>query len=212
MNDPFLLVGMLDSPFVRRVAIALELYGMAYTSLPLRTVGDAEEFAAYSPLKRAPTLVLPGRAPLFDSHLILEHLDELVAPDARLTPASPSDRLLCRQVMGVACGIADKAVSAVYEKVFHPVEQRSARVLDRIRGQLADSVAWLEARAPERDGLFGARLSHGDIVVGTAMCFALEAHPDLVDLARAPRLVAWTRRLEARPEFVKTYLALEPPR
>ena len=35
------LVGMLDSPFVRRVAIALELYELAYENLPLRTVGDA---------------------------------------------------------------------------------------------------------------------------------------------------------------------------
>src|SRR5207237_9213812 len=103
------------------------------------------------------------------------------------------------------------AVSALYERVFHPAPQRSARVLDRVRGQLGDSIAWLEERAPASGCLFGERPSHGDVAVGTALCFAREAHPDLVDLATAPRLAAWTRRLDARPEFVKTYLALDPP-
>jgi glutathione S-transferase len=212
VNTPLTLVGMLDSPFVRRVAIALELYALPYTNLPLATVGDAERFATYSPLKRAPTLVLPGGEVLFDSHLILEHIDESIAPEARLIPSSPSERLLCRQVMGVACGLADKAVSAIYEKVFHPAPHRSARVLERIRGQLADSFAWLEHRAPASGCLFGERPSHADIAVGSALCFVREAHPDLVDLAAAPRLAAWAGRLDARPEFVKTYLALEPPK
>jgi len=212
VSQPHLLVGMLDSPFVRRVAIALELYGIEYRNLPLRTVGDADAFAAYSPLKRAPTLVLPTGEALFDSHLILEHLDESVALQARLLPAAPVERLLCRQVMGVACGIADKAVSAVYEKVFHTPEQRSARVLERNRGQFADSLAWLEARAPANDFLFGARPSHADIVVGTALCFTREVHPELLLLHEAPSVSAWAKRLDALPVFMKTYLAVEPPK
>lgn len=211
MEGSFTLVGMLDSPFVRRVAVALELYGFAYENLPLRTVGDAQKFAHYSPLKRAPTLVLPDGAVLVDSHLILAQLDELVASERCLTPAAGPARLLCRQVVGVAAGFADKAVSAFYEKNFHTPEQRSQRLLERNRGQLVDSLAWLEAQAP--DGwLNGNALTHGDVMVGAAVRFASSAVPELFDLSQTPRVAAWCERLEALPVFRKTYLAFDPPK
>ncbi len=205
------LVGMLDSPFVRRVAIALELYELGYDNLPLRTVGDAAEFARYSPLKRAPSLVLEDGQVLVDSHMILAHLDELVAPGRCLTPRAAASRLSCRQVVGVAAGLADKAVSAFYEKNFHAPEHRNARLLERNRGQLMDSLAWLEERAPSQF-LLGNELCHADIMVGTAVRFARDAVPDLVDLAPTPRVAAWFERLESLAVFVKTYLAFDPPK
>jgi glutathione S-transferase len=202
---------MLDSPFVRRVAIALEVYELSYDNLPLRTIGDAAEFARYSPLKRAPTLVLPEGGTLVDSHLILAHLDELVPAERCLTPRDAAARLACRQVIGVAAGLADKSVSAFYERNFHTPEQRSARLLERNRGQLADSLTWLEARAPEQ-WLLGADLCHADIMVGAAVRFASAALPDLLDLGPVPRVSAWCARLEALPVFRKTYLSFDPPR
>lgn len=211
MVGTYKLVGMLDSPFVRRVAVALELYGFSYEDLPLRTVGDAAEFARYSPLKRAPALVLPDGQTLVDSHMILAYLDELVSAPQCLIPPAPAARLACRQVVGVAAGLADKAVSAFYEKNFHTPEQRNASLLERNRGQLADSLAWLNERAPEQ-WLNGSSLCHADIMVGTALRFAADAVPDLLELSAAPRVVAWCARLEALPVFVKTYLSFDPPK
>jgi len=206
-----LLVGMLDSPFVRRVAIALEHYGLPYRNLSVATVAQEAEFARYSPLKRAPTLVLQDGEHLFDSHLILAHLDELEAGTTPLLPVEPAARLRCRQVLGIATGLADKAVSAVYERVFHRPEGRSQRLWKRLGGQLEDALAWLEAAAPEQDFLFGTELSHADIAVGTGLCFARESQPDLLPLATAPRVRTWCARLDALPVFQKTYLAIEPP-
>lgn len=205
------LVGMLDSPFVRRVAISLELYGLVYESLPLRTVGDAAAFAVYSPLKRAPTLVVEDGAVLVDSHMILAHLDELVAPERCLMPYAPAPRFKCRQVIGVAAGLADKAVAAFYEKNFHPVEHRSTRLLERNRGQLMDSLKWLAERAPAQ-WLLGSELCHADIMVGCAIRFARDAVPDLLDLTDTPAVAAWCDRLEALPVFQKTYLPFDPPK
>lgn len=210
-QDSYVLVGMLDSPFVRRVAITMELYGLPYSNLPLRTVGDQEKFAAYSPLKRAPTLILPGGDALFDSHLILEHLDEVASPSAHLRPISLSERTKMRQVVGVSAGLADKAVSALYELIFHPPEARNERLLRRIVGQLEDSLNWLEDRAPEADFLLGKSLCHADILVGTAMRFSREVHPTFIDWSRGPKVQAWCERLEAMPAFAKTYLPVEPP-
>jgi glutathione S-transferase len=210
-GEPLLLIGMLDSPFVRRVAIALELYSIPYQNLPLRTVGDAAMFATYSPLRRAPTLKLPSGELLCDSHLILAHLDEMVPEAERLWPAEAGARLLARQVVGVAAGVGDKAVHGVYERVFHSPAARSSLWLARIRDQLRDATAWLDLRAPEQEFLFGSRPSHADIVVGTTLRFAREAHPEDLDLSSMPRLQRWVERLERLPVFQKTYLALEPP-
>jgi glutathione S-transferase len=211
MSGSFKLVGMLDSPFVRRVAVALELYELKYENLPLRTLGDAAAFAHYSPLKRAPTLVLPSGEVLVDSHMILAHLDELVSSERCLTPAESPARLACRQVVGVAAGLADKAVSAFYEKNFHPPDQQNPRLLERNRGQLVDSLAWLEARAPEQ-WLNGNVLCHADVMVAVAVRFTGDALPDMLDLAPVPRLAAWCQRLEALPVLLKTYLSFDPPK
>jgi glutathione S-transferase len=52
------LIGQYDSPFVRRVAIALRLYGLPFEHRPWSTFGDADKIAPYNPLRRVPTLVL----------------------------------------------------------------------------------------------------------------------------------------------------------
>lgn len=211
MEGTYTLVGMLDSPFVRRVAIVLRRYGFCFENLPLMTVGNATEFAAYSPLKRAPTLILPSGHVLFDSQLIVDHLDEMVTPGQSLLPTSSDERLLCRAMLGIIAGIADKSVSGVYEHVFHTPEQRSARLLERIKGQICDSLSWLEERAPSDAFLFGEHLSHADVLLGTALCFAREAHPHLFQLSTYPLVASWYERVTALPDFVETYLPLEPP-
>jgi glutathione S-transferase len=205
MTSRFKLVGMLDSPFVRRVAIALEQYGLEYENLSISVFRNADEFARYSPLKRAPTLVLENGEVLVDSHLILEHLDELAPPELCLTPRDPAPRLACRQIVGVAAGLADKAVSAFYEMKWHPAEHRNQQLLERNRAQLADSLAWLESRAP-RTFVAGDGLSHADVMVGAAVRFTRDALPDFADFAPAPAVRAWCERLEALPLFQKTYL------
>jgi glutathione S-transferase len=44
------LIGQYDSPFVRRVAIAMRLYGIGFEHKPWSTFGDAEKIAPYNPL------------------------------------------------------------------------------------------------------------------------------------------------------------------
>ena len=53
-----ILIGQYDSPFVRRVGIALTLYGMAFEHRPWSVFGDTEKIRPYNPLVRVPTLVL----------------------------------------------------------------------------------------------------------------------------------------------------------
>ena len=79
-----ILIGQYDSPFVRRVAIALRLYGIGFEQRPWSTFGDADKIAPYNPLRRVPTLVLDNGEAVIESTAILDHLDELVGPEAAM--------------------------------------------------------------------------------------------------------------------------------
>ena len=80
------LIGQYDSPFVRRVAIAMRLYGIAFEHKPWSTFGDAGKIAPYNPLRRVPTLVLDNGEALIESTAILDYLDETVGPDKAMLP------------------------------------------------------------------------------------------------------------------------------
>ncbi len=51
------LIGMLDSPYVRRVAILLKRLGLPFKHLPLSVFQDFDEFRQINPLVKAPTLL-----------------------------------------------------------------------------------------------------------------------------------------------------------
>ena len=87
-----ILIGQYDSPFVRRVAVALRLYGMAYEHRPWSVFSDAAEVARFNPLKRVPTLVLADGEALIESGAILDHLDEVAGPDRALIARQGPDR------------------------------------------------------------------------------------------------------------------------
>lgn len=67
------LIDMMDSPYVRRVAVSLELYGVAFESQPLSVFSTFEEFSRINPAVKAPTLVLENGTRLMDSSLILNY-------------------------------------------------------------------------------------------------------------------------------------------
>src|SRR5580700_10442321 len=87
-----ILIGQYDSPFVRRVAIALKLYELPYEHWPWSTFGDADKLATYNPLRRVPTLVLHSGEVLIESMAILDYLDEWVGPGKAMIAARGPDR------------------------------------------------------------------------------------------------------------------------
>src|SRR5450631_4185529 len=111
------LIGQYDSPFVRRVAIALRLYGLAFEHKPWSTFGDADKIAPYNPLRRVPTLVLDDGEALIESTAILDYLDELVGPEKAMIAVRGPQRRHALKICALATGLGDKAVSLVYERV-----------------------------------------------------------------------------------------------
>ena len=82
-----ILIGQYDSPFVRRVAIAMRLYELPFEHRPWSTFGDGDKIAAYNPLRRVPTLVLASGEVLMESTAILDYLDEWVGPGKAMITA-----------------------------------------------------------------------------------------------------------------------------
>ncbi|MFN0114390.1 MAG: glutathione S-transferase N-terminal domain-containing protein, partial [Paracoccaceae bacterium] len=138
-----LLIGQYDSPFVRRVGIALRLYGLRFGHSTWSAFGDAERLRDLNPLTRVPTLVLDDGDVLTDSHIILDYLDFLAPIGTAMLPQTQPDRHRQLAVTALATGLGDKLVSLFYEHRLHdPV---SEVWVARCRAQIAAAMARLEA-------------------------------------------------------------------
>ena len=205
------LIGQYDSPFVRRVAIALRLYGIAFEHRPWSTFGDAEKIAPYNPLLRVPTLVLDDDEALIDSTAILDYLDERVGPGKAMMPESGPERRKHLRILALATGLGDKAVSLIYERVLR--KEQSKVWVERCASQISGVLAVLEAEraAAKTSYLFGDRIAHADIALACVLRFTREAHPQLFDALRYPALAAHADRCEALPPFKDIVQPLSPP-
>src|SRR5450432_175433 len=109
-----ILIGQYDSPFVRRVGIALRLCEVPFEHRPWSVWGNADQIAAYNPLRRVPTVLLDDGSVLIESFCILDAVDELVGPERALLPASGPLRRDGLRIASLSTGICDKAVSLLW--------------------------------------------------------------------------------------------------
>lgn len=202
------LIGQYDSPFVRRVGIALTFYKLPFEHQPWSVFGDADKLAAVNPLMRVPTMVLDDGFVLTDSHMILDHLDSLV-PDPMFPRAEPA-RHLALKIATLGTGLAEKAVSLFYERRLHDVVSASWET--RCRRQIGAILTALEADRATRPGPFWFdRMGHADIAVACALRFATAALPGALDLSACPRLLDDAARLEATAAFMSVFQPFIPP-
>jgi glutathione S-transferase len=207
-----ILIGQYDSPFVRRVAIALRVYRIDYEHLPWSTFGDADRIAVFNPLRRVPTLVLDNGEVLIESGAILDHLDESVGPSRALIADAGDPRRNALKVCALATGLADKAVSLTYERVLH--QATSDAWIARCRAQIGDVLAVLEADKAAKSSSrfwFGAAIGHADIAVACALRFTREAHPGQFDEQRWPALAAHAAMCEGLEAFEAIGQPFLPP-
>jgi glutathione S-transferase len=210
-----LLIGMYDSPYVRRVAISMKLCDIAFEHADWSVGADFERIRQHNPLVRVPTLVLDDGEVLTDSAALLDYLDELVGPQRALLPRVGRERRTALKLMAIAMGAADKAREQVYERAFRPPERRHEPWLARCRTQMHGALAQLERHASERGSgrwLVGERLTQADITVVCGFTFLTEALALSAQAAPYPGLRALSARCEALPEFESSYGAASPPK
>jgi glutathione S-transferase len=206
-----ILIGQYDSPFVRRVAIALRLYELPYEHWPWSTFGDGDKIAPYNPLRRVPTMVLHSGEVLIESTAILDYLDEWVGPGKAMIAARGPERRHALEICALATGLADKAVSLLYERALRKKESKVW--VERCQAQIGGVLEALEKQraAIAKPFWFGEHIGHADIAVACVLRVTGEAHPELLDATRYPALTAHAARCEALPPFQEIVQPLAPP-
>ena len=204
-----ILVGMLDSPYVRRCAISMKLMEVPFEHKSLSVFRTFDEFRAINPVVKAPTLVCDDGTVLMDSTLILDHIESTVEPARRLMPTTVGRRREALRLIGLALGATEKCVQMVYEHHQRPKEKMHAPWLDRIRLQAGAGLDALEKSLNAAPGpwLQGERLCASDLAVACLWRFTQFYLPETqVVASRYPALVAFSERAEALPEFASTPL------
>ncbi|MDP9090087.1 MAG: glutathione S-transferase family protein [Pseudomonadota bacterium] len=198
-----ILIGMFDSPFVRRVAVSMNLLGIPFEHRNWSVGKDFELIRQFNPLGRVPALVQPDGDTLVESAAILDFLDEIAGPEQALLPRSGEPRREALRIIAIAVGGAEKGVLQVYESAFRPPEKRYRPWVERCHTQTHAALAELDRLCQVRGGewLIGNRISQADITATCAYSFLSEALAINRDTVMYPALSAVAERCELMPEF-----------
>lgn len=201
------LIGMLDSPYVRRVAVSMKLMGLPFEHEPISVFRTYDRFKAINPVVKAPSFICDDGTVLMDSTLILDYLESTVPPGRRLMPAGVEARKEALRLIGLAMAGCEKGVSLLYERDKRPAEKQHQPWLDRVTEQANAAFGELE-RAAAKAGpwLQGKEFNAADVAVACAWRFAQYYDAAEIPAARYPALVAYSARAEALPEFASTPL------
>jgi glutathione S-transferase len=210
-----LLIGMFDSPFVRRVAITMKFTGVPFEHANWSVGKDFERIREHNPLGRVPTLLTDEGEALFESGAILDYLDERAGPDKALLPRSGPERRQALNLMAMATGAAEKGVLQLYERAFRPEEKRHEPWLERCRTQMNGSLSALDRHLGERgvsQWLVGKRMTQADITAVCVFTFLNDALKVAADPVVFQSLVTLAARCESLPVFQETRLPFQAPK
>lgn len=194
------LIGMLDSPYVRRIAVALIVAKVPFTHRPISLFRHMPDFSEINPLLKAPTMVADDGTVLMDSGVILDYLAAAYPRLQALTPQRASPPLRAFRATGLALTVMEKAVQRHYERLLRPAENRHPPWIERVERQLEAGLAALEFELPAT-GWISGELGVADITAACALGFVRLVLADIVDPSRYPNLGEFCARAEELPAF-----------
>ncbi len=198
---PMRLIGMLDSPYVRRVAISLDLLGVAFEHESVSVFSTFEQFRAINPVVKAPTLVCDDGGVLMDSTLILQFVE---ARAGRSLWSGDASRLQ-REFGAVSLALAgcEKGAQIVYERNLRPKEAQYEPWITRVTGQLLAAFGALEQEVQRRPEVFADPGKQAAITASVVWSFAQTMLAPQLPAADYPALARLAERLEQTPPFLK---------
>lgn len=183
------LISHVLCPYVQRAVISLKEKGQPFERVDIDLANKPDWFQAVSPTGKVPVLRV-GEAAIFESNVILEFLEDTVAP--ALHPADPVRRAEHRSWMEFGSAtLADIAglYSAPDETAFaakaQALAERFARLEARVVGPFFDGADFGLV-----DAVFGPVFRYFDV---------LDRIGDFGVLSAKPEVAAWRAALTARP-------------
>lgn len=198
------LIGTYGSPYTRRVAITLKLYGIEFELDRASPFGaDKARLRRINPIARIPVLQLPDGEYISESSLIIDHLDSLVDETQRLTPANGRSRRDVLAYASMASAATDKLVASLYEFHFRPPDKVYKPWIRMCDEQVADSFRWLDA-AYKGPYMLGNRLTQADISIAVFWLFGKDKRARFFDRMNCAKLDGLSDRLAETEAFRTT--------
>ena len=205
-----ILVGRYRSPFVRRVAASMKLYGIPYERRVLSTITDGDAIRAVNPLGRVPALILDSGETLIESWAILDYLDETAGPARALVPPRGAERREVLQRVALTIGAVEKAVALAYEIQRRPKQLIYPEWAEKLRGQARAGLAEIDrALGPDKPWLALGRLTQADVSAVATWDFLGNMLAGTFAPAEFPRLAALSERANRLPAFAETHPDLD---
>ena len=194
------LIGMLDSPFVRRVAISMRLLGLPFEHAAISVFRGFDAYQQINPVVKAPTLICDDGSVLMDSTLMLIYAETLAGRS--LMPAAPAELTRELRLIGLALAACEKTAQIIYERGLRPAEKRHEPWVARVTGQL--NVAFRELDSELAAGALDtseAGLRQSGLTVSVAWTFTQFVLPEVVPAEGFPHLVAHAAAVEQLTVF-----------
>ncbi|MBC3271213.1 glutathione S-transferase [Pseudomonas sp. SWRI81] len=196
------LIGMLDSPYVRRVAISAKCLGIDLEHESVSVFRHFEQFQQINPVVKAPTLVLDDGLVLMDSTLILDYLES--ACGRSLLPTELTRRAQALRLIGLSLAACEKSVQLYYERNLRPADIQYQPWVERVEGQLAAAFTALEKELEHSALPEDGSLAQDGISLAVAWSFTALVVPDQIDATRYPRIAHYTAYAEGTGAFIST--------
>lgn len=198
------LVGMLDSSYVRRVAISLGYLGIPFEHEAISVFNTLEKFQSINPVVKAPSLVCDDGEVLMDSSLILQFIETTQTGGDSLWTKSSAE-LMQHEMRAVSLALAacEKSVQIVYERNLRPSSAQYEPWMERVKGQLLAAYAGLEREVEVHKLAFAESRSQASITAAVVWQFTQSMLASVVPAEKHPNLVGLSARMERTPEFLK---------
>jgi glutathione S-transferase len=193
MSAELVLVSHSLCPYVQRAAILLAEKGVRFERRDVDLGAKPRWFLDVSPLGRTPVLLVDG-APIFESAVICEYLDETVEP--RLHPEDPLQRAQHRSWMEFGSAILNGIGSLYSAPDASALEGRVAelrRRFEQVEAVLGAGPYFAGERFGLVDAVFGPVFRYFDVIDG------IEDFGLWVGL---PKLCRWREALARRPSVI----------
>lgn len=196
------LIGLLPSPFVRKVCVVLAEKGIDYTMRVQGATWPNTCVPDFNPLGKVPVLVVEGSPPLFDSPVIVEYLDGLKA-EPRLIPEAFEARIEVRRWEALSDGICDAATGIIGENR-RAENERSPSYITRQFGKVERAIAEMARALGDRTYCCGNAITLADLAAGVALAYTDYRLPTVQWRATYPALARFADALQQRPSFQRT--------
>jgi glutathione S-transferase len=203
------------SSYCQKVLIALYENDTPF-EFRMLAVGDeraAAEQAALWPLRRMPVLVDAGRT-VVEASIIIEHLDLRHPGPVRLIPEDPRAALDVRMMDRFFDNYVMTPMQKIVGDHIRAAENRDPQGVAEARTLLDTAYQWLDDSLTGREWAAGSAFGLADCAAGPSLFYADWVHPVGKEF---PKVIAYRKRLLARPSFARAvdearpYRPLFPP-